>query len=84
VQLRQQVERLADFGPVQPAQTFQVQEVDNRLLRQIDFNMPVFGRTLRGNVGIASRDHRRVDSNGFTNRGVRSTRPTTTKTTCRR
>lgn len=50
------------------AQTFQVQETDSSFFGQIDFNMPVFGRTLRGNVGIR-RAYTDVDSDGFTNRG---------------
>ena len=50
------------------AQTFQVQETDSSFFGQIDFNLPVFGRTLRGNVGIR-RAYTDVDSDGFTNRG---------------
>jgi len=50
------------------AQTFQVQETDNSFFGQVDFNIPVFGRDLRGNVGVrhAITD---VASDGFTNRG---------------
>ncbi|WP_395650782.1 TonB-dependent receptor domain-containing protein [Brevundimonas sp.] len=50
------------------AQTFAIQETDNSFFGQVDFNVPVFGRDLRGNFGVrhAITD---VDSNGFTNRG---------------
>ena len=50
------------------AQVFAVTETDNSFFGQVDFDVPVFGRALRGNVGVrhAITD---VDSNGFTNRG---------------
>ncbi len=50
------------------AQTYQVQETDNSFFGQVDFNFPVFGRTLRGNVGLR-RAITDVQSDGFTNRG---------------
>ncbi|NBW08481.1 MAG: TonB-dependent receptor [Caulobacteraceae bacterium] len=50
------------------AQTYQVQETDNSFFGQIDFNFPVFGRTLRGNLGLR-RAITDVSSDGFTNRG---------------
>ena len=50
------------------AQVFQVQETDDSYFGQVDFNIPIFGRDLRGNVGVRQ-SHTQLDSNGFTNRG---------------
>ncbi len=50
------------------AQTFEIKETDLSYFIQADFNVPVFGRDLRGNVGLR-RAQTGVDSNGFTNRG---------------
>lgn len=50
------------------AQTFTIEETDTSYFGQADFNLMVFGRELRGNVGLR-RAHTEVDSNGFTNRG---------------
>lgn len=50
------------------AQTFDITETDTSFFGQIDFNFPIFGRDLRGNVGVRQAKTE-VDSNGFTNRG---------------
>ena len=50
------------------AQTFDITETDTSFFGQIDFKFPVFGRDLRGNVGVRQAKTE-VDSNGFTNRG---------------
>ena len=50
------------------AQTFNIEETDTSFFGQIDFRFPVFGRDVRGNVGIRQAKTE-VDSNGFTNRG---------------
>ncbi|WP_298160086.1 TonB-dependent receptor [Brevundimonas sp.] len=50
------------------AQTFTVEEDDTSYYAQADFNLPIFGRTLRGNAGIR-RAETGLTSSGFTNRG---------------
>ncbi|AQR61917.1 TonB-dependent receptor [Brevundimonas sp. LM2] len=50
------------------AQTFEITETDEAYFLQADFNVPVFGRDLRGNIGVRQANTV-VDSNGFTNRG---------------
>jgi len=50
------------------AQTFTVEEDDTSYYAQADFNLPIFGRALRGNVGIRKAETG-LTSSGFTNRG---------------
>ena len=50
------------------AQTFTVEEDDTSYYAQADFNLPIFGRTLRGNAGLR-RAETGLTSSGFTNRG---------------
>ncbi|CAL1692663.1 hypothetical protein MMB232_02844 [Brevundimonas subvibrioides] len=50
------------------AQTFEIKETDKSYFLQADFNFPLFGRDLRGNVGVRQA-YTGVDSAGFTNRG---------------
>ena len=50
------------------AQTFDIKETDTSFFGQIDFLFQVFGRDVRGNVGVRQAKTE-VDSNGFTNRG---------------
>lgn len=50
------------------ASTFDIMEKDTSYFGQIDFRFPVFGRELRGNVGVRQA-HTELTSNGFTNRG---------------